>query len=318
MTAPGSADQRPLVAAVVVSWHGGAVTERCVASLRAQDEPPALIVVVDNASGEAERARLTSAFGGMPEVRLLLLDENRQFAGGLNAGAAAALAAGATHFLFLNNDTVLDRDALGRLRRTLDATPGAGIAGPRVLDLARPTVVLSAGERHELVLLCVPRTLLRYRKPPDAPYRVSGVMGCALLVTRACVEAVGGFPEDIEVYYEDVDFCLGARRAGFGAVLEPRAVVRHDGLRGFAAGLTPWAAFLKARNPWLLLRRRGGAVDWLATLPVYGLLVASSAVIYLVRGRPDVARALGRGALAGLCAALGGRVAPVGAPVREP
>lgn len=309
--------ETPLVAAVVVSWHGGDVTVRCVASLRAQDEPPALIVVVDNDSGDDERARLRAAFAGMPDVRLLLLDENRQFAGGLNEGGRAAVAAGATHLLFLNNDTALAPDALGWLRRTLDATPGVGIAGPRVLDLTRPSVVLSAGERHELALLCVPRTLLRYRNPPDAPYRVSGIMGCALLVTRACFQAVGGFPEDIEVYYEDVDFCLGARAAGFGAVLEPRAVVRHDGLRGFAAGLTPWAAFLKARNPWLLLRRRGRALDWLATLPVYGMLVATSALIYATRGRGDVARALGRGALAGLRGALGGRVAPVGAPVRK-
>lgn len=308
----------PRVAAVVVSWHGGAVTERCVTSLRAQDEPPALIVVVDNASGPAERARLGDAFAAMPDVRLVPLDENRQFAGGLNAGGTAALAAGATHLLFLNNDTVLAPDALARLRRTLDSTPGAGIAGPRVVDLADPSHVLSAGERHALALLCVPRTLLRYRRPLDAPYRVSGIMGCALLVTRRCFEAVGGFPEDIEVYYEDVDFCLGARAAGFGAVLEPRAVVRHDGLRGFAAGLTPWAAFLKARNPWLLLRRRGGPGAWAATLPVYAILVGTSALLYLARGRPDIVRALGRGALAGLCAALGGRVTPVGAPVREP
>jgi len=313
-----TSEHAPLVAAVVVSWHGGTVTERCVASLRAQDAPPALIVVVDNDSGDAERARLTAAFAGMADVRLLLLDENRQFAGGLNAGGRAALAAGATHFLFLNNDTVLDVDALGWLRRTLDATPGAGIAGPRVLDLARPSHVLSAGERHELALLCVPRTLLKSRNPPNAPYRVSGVMGCALLVTCACFEAVGGFPEDIEVYYEDVDFCLGARAAGFGAVIEPRAVVRHDGLRGFAAGLTPWAAFLKARNPWLLLRRRGRALDWLATVPMYGALVTSSALLYLLRGRADVARALGRGALAGIRGALGGRVTPVGEPVRNP
>jgi hypothetical protein len=53
-------------------------------------------------------------------------------------------------------------------------------------------------------------------------------------------------------------------------------------------------------------------------LPVYAILVGTSALLYLARGRPDIVRALGRGALAGLCAALGGRVTPVGAPVREP
>lgn len=300
--------------AVVVTWEGGEATRRCVASLLAQRRPPAEVVVVDNASGALEREALRSAWAGEPRVRLLLLDENRQFAGGMNAGAAHALAGGATRLLFLNNDTVLDPDALGRLEDALDATPAAGIAGPLVVDTGDRTHVISAGERHALTTLCLPRTWLRHRGPRDRPYAVGGVMGCALLVTRACFEAVGGFPTDIEVYYEDVDFCLGARTAGFGAVVEPRAVVAHDGIRGFAAGLTPWAAFLKARNPWLLVRRRGSWATWPVFVPTYAAMVMTSALLYAMRGRRDVVAALGRGALAGLRVALGGTPAPAGAP----
>jgi N-acetylglucosaminyl-diphospho-decaprenol L-rhamnosyltransferase len=158
--------------------------------------------------------------------------------------------------------------------------------------------------------------LLRYEPHGDGPYRVQGVMGCALLVTRACFEAVGGFATDIEVYYEDVDFCLGARAAGFAAVIEPRAVVAHDGLRGFAAGLTPWAAFLKARNPWLLVRRRGTWATWPVFVPTYAAMIGASALGYALRGRGDVVRALARGAAAGVGAVLGAPVVPVGAPRR--
>jgi hypothetical protein len=302
------------VAAVVVTWEGGAATDRCVASLLAQDRPPDEVVVVDNASGPAERARLRAGIGARTGVRLLLLDDNRQFAGGLNAGARAALAAGADRLLLLNNDTVLAPDALARLVGALDRTPGAGVAGPRVVDLRHPERVLSAGERHSLPLLCVPRTLLRYRRSIAGPYAVSGIMGCAMLVTRACFEAVGGFSEEIAVYYEDVDFCLSARARGYGALVEPRAVVSHDGLRGFASGLTPWAAYLKARNPWLVVRRHGGAGALVAFVPVYAAMVASSAAVYAVRGRADVVRALGRGALAGLRTAAGGPADAVQAP----
>src|SRR2546428_12970102 len=102
-------------------------------------------------------------------------------------------------------------------------------------------------------------------------------MGAALLATRACYQAVGGFAAEIQVYYEDVDFCLAARARGFEIVVEPRAVVRHDGLRGFARGLTPWAAFLKARNPWLVVRRRGGAARWPGLLPPHPGMVGRSA-----------------------------------------
>jgi GT2 family glycosyltransferase len=302
------------LAAVVVTWEGGTATDRCVDSLRAQDRPPDEVIVVDNASGAPERARLRAGVGTHAGVRLLLLDDNRQFAGGLNAGARAALAAGADRLLLLNNDTVLAPDALGRLVAALDGMPGAGIAGPRVVDLRQPERVLSAGERHSLPLLCVPRTLLRYRRPATGPYRVTGIMGCAMLVTRACFEAVGGFSEEIAVYYEDVDFCLSAQARGYGALVEPRAMVWHDGLRGFAGGLTPWAAYLKARNPWLVVRRHGGAAALAAFVPVYAAMVASSAAVYAVRGRGDVVRALGRGALAGLRTVTGGAADVVQAP----
>ena len=300
--------------AVVVTWEGGEATRRCVASLLAQRRPPATIVVVDNASSAAERTELERAWAREPRVHLLLLDENRQFAGGMNAGAAHALAHGATRLLFLNNDTVLEPDALARLEDALEAAPGAGIAGPRVVDLADASRVITVGERHTLPLLCMPRTWLRYRGPLDRAFPVQGVMGCALLVTRACFEAVGGFPADIEVYYEDVDFCLGARAAGFTAVVEPRAIVVHDGIRGFAAGLTPWAAFLKARNPWLLVRRRGTWATWPVFVPTYAAMVGTSALLYALRGRLDIVRALGRGALAGLRVAFGGTPVPAGAP----
>jgi GT2 family glycosyltransferase len=247
-------------------------------------------------------------------VRLLLLDENRQFAGGLNAGARAAFAAGAERVLLLNNDTVLAPDALGRLEDAMSGPRGPGIAAPMVVDTNDPGRVISAGERVLLSLLCVPRTLLRHRPRGDAPYTVTGVMGCALVATRDCFEAVGGFAEEIEVYYEDVDFCLAARASGYRAVVVPTAVVRHDGMRGFAAGLTPWAAFLKARNPWIVVRRHGTPLTWLTFVPTYAALVLASAAIWLVRGRLDVGRALGRGAWGGLAPAAGQRPVPVGPP----
>ena len=284
-----------------------------MASLRAQERPPSEIVVVDNASSEEERERLRRELGGVPGVRLLLLEDNRQFAGGLNAGARAAFAAGAERVLLLNNDTVLAPDALRLLE---DAMFGrtAAIAAPKVVDLHDPARVITAGERVLLPLLCVPRTLLRYRPRGDAPYPVSGVMGCALLVTRDCFEAVGGFAEEIQVYYEDVDFCLAARARGYGAVVVPGAVVRHDGMRGFAAGLTPWAAFLKARNPWLVVRRQGTPLTWLTFIPTYSALVLASAAIWVVRGRLDVVRALARGVWAGIAAAAGQQPVAVGPP----
>jgi hypothetical protein len=240
--------------AVVVTWEGGEATRRCVASLLAQRRPPATIVVVDNASGTGERDALRRAWPNEPRVHVLFLDENRQFAGGMNAGAEWALARGATKLLFLNNDTVLEPDALERLEDALDAATGAGIAGPRVVDLRDPTHVITAGERHSLPLLCLPRTWLRYRGPLDRPYPVQGVMGCILLVTRACFEAVGGFrPTSRSTTRTSTSVSARARPASAPSSSRARSscttASRLRGRPDAVGGLSEGAQSLAARPP---------------------------------------------------------------------
>jgi len=77
-------------AAVVVSWEGGDATRRCVESLLAETPGPDLVIVVDNASGADERDALRGRWGDVARVRLVLLTENRHFAGGMNVGARLA------------------------------------------------------------------------------------------------------------------------------------------------------------------------------------------------------------------------------------
>jgi hypothetical protein len=128
-----------------------------------------------------------------------------------------------------------------------------------------------------------------------APYRVSGVLGVAFLVTRRCFDAVGPLAEAFFAYYEEVDYCLRVRAAGLDIVVVPAVAVRHAGFRGFAGGFTPLAAYLKARNLPLLVRRHGGALSWLVFVPTYLAMLAASAVGYGIRGGRGVVAALLRG-----------------------
>jgi GT2 family glycosyltransferase len=286
----------PFVAAVVVNHDGIAYTRACVASLRRSRGVRVHAIVVDNASRPEERRALEEEYRGASDVEILLLTENRHFAGGVNAGAARGVALGAGFLMILNNDTELEPDCLALLVETAIAHHDAGIVGPALLDVREPDRALSLGERYSAWSLAVPRTLLRVRDAGDGtPYRVGGIMGSALLVTRECFLRVGPYREDLLVYYEEVDFCLRARRLGFRPLVAPRAIVRHDGLRGFAAGLTPYAAHLKTRNQLLLMRAHGGLLDWAAFLPVYAGLVATSSLLYLARGEREVVAALWRG-----------------------
>lgn len=290
----------PRVAAIVVTWNGGAVTRRCVESVRRSRSADVTVVLVDNGSEAAERSALATAWADVPGVELVLLDENRHFAGGVNAGAERALALGATHLLVMNNDTELAEDCVAQLLRAWRERPEAGIYGPVLLDLhdRRP---LSLGERYALWSLALPRTLLKVRSTGDGrPYSVGGIMGSVILITRECFAATGPYREDLLVYYEEVDFCLRARARGFQPVVVPRAVALHDGLRGFTAGLQPYAARLKCRNPLWLIRDHGSVLERLVFAPIYAAVVATSALLYAARGNWEVVRAMRTGIAEGL------------------
>ncbi len=290
----------PRVCAVVVNYNGAPVTRVCVDSLRRGAGPRVHVVIADNASDASDLAELDEAYGGAEDVEILRLAENRHFAAGVNAGAVRALEWGATHIFILNNDTVIESDCVERLVKATEDFPGAGVIGPSLLDLGdrRP---LSLGERYSAWSLAVPRTLLKVRSIGDgSPYRVGGIMGSAIFVTRECFESVGPYDENVLVYYEEVDFCLRARVRGFRPMIEPKAVVLHDGMRGFTAGITPYAAYLKCRNQLWLMRKHASAVAWLAFAPVYAALVVTSAAIYACRGSWDVVRAMGAGTRDGI------------------
>lgn len=290
----------PPVYAVVVNYNGAEVTKVCVDSLLAGTGPRVHVIIADNASEEADVARLEQLYGDREDVEVVRVPENRHFAGGVNAGAVRALEAGAEYVFVLNNDTVIEPDCVRRLVSASREHPRAGIVGPSLLDLT-DRHPLSLGERYSAWSLAVPRTLLKVRSVGDGrPYRVGGVMGSALLITRECLEQVGPYDESVLVYYEEVDFCLRARARGFQPIIEPNAVVLHDGLRGFTGGITPYAAYLKCRNQLWLMRKHAGYADWFAFGPVYLGLVLTSALIYSARGKWDVVRSMFEGTRDGI------------------
>ena len=143
---------------------------------------------------------------------------------GTNCGFARAcnsLARGSTAvwLLFLNPDAQLitwpDRSS-----PEVD-----GIVGPLVFD-TRQRVTVTWGRRRSIAEEFMLRwTPLRPRLPKGIGY----VSGCALLVPRLTFVELGGFDEHFFMYYEDIDLCLRANRAGTRVAVDPEWKVRHEG-----------------------------------------------------------------------------------------
>jgi GT2 family glycosyltransferase/glycosyltransferase involved in cell wall biosynthesis len=308
----------PRVGVVVLSFHDARRTLECLRSVAGDGYPALDVLVVDNASSPAERELLAAAVEITGEavqteegVRLagriqdmdaevLWLDRNLGYAGANNVAMKLLFARGCEYVLLLNSDTLVAAGSVAALVRAARANPNAGPLGPRVSQDKPGGEPASLGERYYAATLWAPRSLLRVRARRPHPYPVSGVTGCALFVPRALFERAGGFDESLFAYYEEVDLCLRAREAGFVPTVVPGAEVGHAGARGFASGMTPLAAWLKARNLYLVGMRRVGSLGRIVFVFGYHGLVAVSAIGYRLRGRGDVAAAMTDGMRAGL------------------
>ena len=83
---------------------------------------------------------------------------------------------------------------------------------------------------------------------------VDAVSGCAMLINREVFDAIGLFDEDYFFTFEDLDFCLRARRAGFATILAGAATAYHEGSRSIGAA-SPQRLYFAARNHLLLASR---------------------------------------------------------------
>ncbi len=230
----------PVLSVVVVSYGVVDLLERCLASLAGDAQLGHLeVIVVDNASPDESADLVESRF---PWARLIRLPENRGFSGAVNAGAREARG---DVLLLLNPDAAL-LEGTSSIEASLASLPDAWIIGLRQVDerglfqlsvgpwpgilaeLGRKFVQarLDAGDRRVASLL--DRYLSR-------PRTVPWVAASSMLVRRDAFVRLGGFDEGFFLFFEDIDFCLRAWRAGGRVYYDPRVTVLHR--RGASAGV---------------------------------------------------------------------------------
>jgi glycosyltransferase involved in cell wall biosynthesis/GT2 family glycosyltransferase len=218
------------------------------------------VVVVDHGRPRDAAAALASADDVVLEPRLLVvgngtappdpagpraygvhLAQNRGYAGGANAGVRRLLEEGCDRVLILNNDARLRPGALRLLAEALEDEAVAA-SGPTVRSGAS---VESRGMRLDLQS---GRHRMLEHGPADA------LSGAAIMVSAAAWRRVGELDEAYFHGFEDADFCLRARQAGFRVAVVPRAEVEH------ASGATlgqkaPQPLYYAARNHLRLVQR---------------------------------------------------------------
>jgi GT2 family glycosyltransferase len=269
---------------VIVNYRTADLAVGCLRSiadtLELQDRPG--VTVVDNASGDGSAAALHAAIdahGWGAWASVLAAERNGGFAYGNNAGIRAALASPETEYLLLlNPDTVVRPGAVDALVAFMDAHPRAGIAGSALedaegaRDCSAHNTPSPLGELEGSARAGPLSRLLRRHavSPPvqDVRHRCEWVSGASFMVRRQVVEQIGLLDEGFFLYFEEVDYCVRARRAGWEVWYVPESRVVH--FEGSSTGIREHA---RRRPPyWYASRRRFFAKHY----GIAGLVVADA------------------------------------------
>jgi len=211
------------VSAVVVNLNGARFLLECLQSLLAQTWPDLEVILVDNGSQDGSADEAVQRYGD--RIRIIRNGANTGFARGNNQ--AFAIASGEWTCL-LNNDAVLDADAIRIAVETSGNTPEVGMVAFRVLSYDRPHIFDSTGLLIYPDGVCRPRgwqekDLGQYNRLEE----VLAPSGCASLWRKTTLDELGGFDESYFAYLEDLDLAMRGQLRGWKCVYVPTAVARH-------------------------------------------------------------------------------------------
>lgn len=221
----------PLVSIVIPVFNNLHYTKQCLESIaRAPARASLEVIVVDNNSTDGTSQWLAKIAAENANVRFITHHANLGFAAGVNSGAVMARG---KYIVVSNNDVLMTPGWLDTLIATFETDPSIGIVspvtnyvgeGPQLLrqfaDIGPESADTVAAELASLG-----------GKPFPVIDRL--VFFC-VMIRRNLWELVGGLSSAYGMgNFEDDDFCLRARLAGFKLVVNPAAFIFHHGSRTF-------------------------------------------------------------------------------------
>ncbi|MBL8577060.1 MAG: glycosyltransferase family 2 protein [Mesorhizobium sp.] len=199
---------------VLVTYNSAEVVGDAIRSIASGHQ----VIVVDNASVD-DSADVARALG----AEVLALTENLGFGTGCNRGAAIARF---EKLLFLNPDARLRPDTLDRLADAFERYPDAAAFNPRLVDAVGKQFFSKrnrfVSREHWL------------DEPPQQDADIPMGVGAALAVRTNVFRKLGGFDENIFLYFEDVDLSARIINAGYTIRHIHDAIATH--LEGKSSG----------------------------------------------------------------------------------
>ena len=222
-------DIKSSVSIVIPHWNNVDVLSECLESILNTDFENFETIVVDNASTDNSVASVRSNY---PNVKLIENDKNYGYAGGCNIGAEAA---SGDFLIFLNNDTVQEKDWISNLIKTINSDDKIAAVQPKILNYYDRNVFdYAGGSGGHMDIYCFPFArgrIFSFQENDEGQYnnkeKCFWSSGTCFMVRRELFQKSGGFDESFFAHMEEIDLCWRLYAMGFEVWVEPDSVVYH-------------------------------------------------------------------------------------------
>jgi GT2 family glycosyltransferase len=212
------------VIAIVVTYNGEKWINKCLSSLIAS-EIPLQIIVIDNASSDSTVKIIEQDY---PEVELIKSEINLGFGKGNNIGLRKAINENADYVFLLNQDAWIEPKTINKLVKIHKENNQFGILSPFHFDYEKSKI-----EYYFSTIInpfdCPDIINDIYFKTFKIIYEIKFIHAACWLISRDCLQKVGGFDPVFPLYCEDNDYIIRTNYFKFKIGVCPEVFVMHKG-----------------------------------------------------------------------------------------
>ena len=282
------------VAVILLNWNGYQDTYECLKSLETLSYPNFHVFLVDNDSSDDSFTKLKKdQESGKFNVGLTCIQSggNLGCAGGNNVGIKRAYEQGFDYYWMLNNDTYVDPDALSTLVEVIENDKKVGIVGSKIYYADTKLLWFAGGSVNPYIGTSKMIGIEEEDKGQyDEQKEVDFIVGCSMLFSREVIESIGYLEEDYFIYYEDTDWNLRAKKAGWKIVYVPTSIIYHkESSSTKSSDLSPYYAYYLIRNGYLMVSRVNANYKWMAFMYLF-IRILKFHILYVLKSNNKIRR----------------------------
>ena len=296
--------EEKIISIITINYNGLKDTCELMETLPL-DDTSIEVIVVDNASQQDEASVIEQRY---PQVKVIRSSENLGFAGGNNLGIEASCG---KYLYFINNDTLLSlqgnavantkhgmQPELRYLVERLESDPQIGMVCPKIRFTWGDNLIQFAGYTP-LSRVTLRNNAIGFNESDYGQYDTAHPTpyghGAAMMVRREAIDKAGMMPTCFFLYYEELDWSMMIRRAGYTIWYEPASTIYHKESQTTGQA-SPLRTYYITRNR-LFFVQRNSPLPWRYLSYLYLIFVAGLKAILkdLLTKRSDLARATLRG-----------------------